>query len=59
MCFETSRGIALGTGCGSLAVSEMISDGRTDANGMVPIKSVGEHQLPTAQAFGLSRHALR
>ena len=39
--------------------SEMISDGRMDANGMVLIKSVGEHPLPTAQAFGLSRHALR
>jgi hypothetical protein len=35
--------------------AEMITDGRTYANGKVLIKSVGEHLLPTAQRWGLGR----
>jgi hypothetical protein len=42
----------LGSGGGS---TEMISDGCTDANGKVLVQRVGEHLLPTAQAWGLSR----
>ena len=35
--------------------SEMISDGRSNTNGRVPIKGVGEQLLPTPQAWGLWR----
>jgi hypothetical protein len=36
----------------------MISDGRSDANGEVLVKCVGEHLLPTAQTVGLRRPRL-
>jgi len=38
--------------------TKMISDGRSDANGQVLIKRVGEHLLPTAQAWRLRRPRL-
>ena len=38
---------------------QMISDRRTDANGKVLVKRVGENLLPTAQAWGLGGWALR
>jgi hypothetical protein len=33
----------------------MISDGRSDANGKVLLKRVGEHLLPTAKAWRVRR----
>ena len=46
-----------GSSCGvelspSRRSSEMISDGRSDTNSKVLVKGVGEHLLPTAQAWG-------
>ena len=42
----------LGPGRGS---TEMISDGRSDTNGKVLVKRVGENLLPTAQTWRLER----
>jgi hypothetical protein len=33
----------------------VISDGRSDTNGKVLVKRIGENLLPTAQAWGLGR----
>jgi hypothetical protein len=38
--------------------TEMISNGRTDANSKVLVESVGENLLPTAQTWGLWRPGL-
>jgi hypothetical protein len=54
----TERSEAVGRSSGSSEFStgwrsaEMISDGRSYANGKVLLKCVGEHLLPTAQARG-------
>jgi hypothetical protein len=53
---HSSCGCQLGSGGGS---SEMISNGCPYANGKVLIEGVGEHLLPTAQAWGLGGRALR
>ena len=45
-----SSGGELSSGGGS---TEMISDGRTDANRKVPVKGVSQNLLPTAQVCGL------
>jgi hypothetical protein len=44
---SSSSSVQLRAGRGS---AEMISDGRTDADGKVPVNRVGENLLPTAQA---------
>ena len=57
----TESGETVGGSSGSSQLSpgggstEMISDGCTDANRKVLVKRVGEHLLPTAQAWGLWR----
>ena len=48
----SSCGSQLSPGGGSI---EMISDRCLDANGKVLVKRVGEHPLPTTQAWGLWR----
>jgi hypothetical protein len=53
---ETVGGSSCGSQLGpSWGLAEMISDGCSDANRKVLIKSVGEHLLPTAQAGRLWR----
>jgi hypothetical protein len=49
---RSSCGSQLSPGGGS---TEMINDGRTDTNGNVLIKGVGENLPPTAQAWRLRR----
>jgi hypothetical protein len=48
----SSCGSQLSPGGGS---TEMISNRRSDANGKVLVKRIGEHPLPTTQAWGLWR----
>jgi hypothetical protein len=52
----SSCGCQLSPGGGS---TEMISNRCLDANGKVQVKGVGEHLLPSAQAWGLWRSGPR